>query len=137
MRTFLALCMALTAVWVALAAEGDKKPDPKIADPLQPNISVTPRVRPKGTPDESVTDRRADIRIDTTLVLIPVSVTDPLNRFVTGLEKENFKISEEKVDQEITQFSSEDAPFRSAWFSTPAAAWAPSSRSLVRPSRNS
>ncbi len=110
MRTFIAFCMAFTAVWVALAAEGDDKTDPKRADPLQPNISVTPRVRPKGSTDESVTDRKADIRIDTTLVLIPVSVTDPLSRFVTGLEKENFKISEEKVDQEITQFSSEDAP---------------------------
>ena len=93
MRTLLAACMALTAVWVALAAEGDDKNDPKRADPLQPNISVTPRVRPKGSADESVTDRKADIRIDTTLVLIPVSVTDPLSRFVTGLEKENFKES--------------------------------------------
>ena len=30
--------------------------------------------------------------------------------FVTGLDKENFKLTEDKVDQEITQFSSEDAP---------------------------
>jgi Ca-activated chloride channel homolog len=110
MRTFLAACMALTAVWVALAAEGDDKNDPKRADPLQPNISVTPRVRPKGSPDESITDRKSDIRVDTTLVLIPVSVTDPLSRFVTGLEKENFKVYEEKVEQEVSQFSAEDAP---------------------------
>jgi len=33
-----------------------------------------------------------------------------MSRFVTGLDKENFKLSEDKVDQEITQFSSEDAP---------------------------
>ena len=45
-----------------------------------------------------------------TLVLINVTVTDPLNRFVTGLEKEHFRLYEEKVEQEITQFSSEDAP---------------------------
>jgi VWFA-related protein len=37
-------------------------------------------------------------------------VTDPLNRFVTGLEKEHFKVFEDKVEQVITQFSSEDAP---------------------------
>jgi VWFA-related protein len=48
--------------------------------------------------------------VDSTLVLIPVTVTDPLNRFVTGLEKENFKIFEDKKEQEISQFSSEDAP---------------------------
>jgi VWFA-related protein len=53
---------------------------------------------------------RASIRVDSTLVLIPVTVTDPLNRFVTGLEKENFKLTEDKLPQEITQFSSEDAP---------------------------
>ena len=51
-----------------------------------------------------------DIRVDKTLVLINVTVTDPLNRFVTGLEKEHFRLYEEKVEQEITQFSSEDAP---------------------------
>ena len=48
--------------------------------------------------------------MDTTLVLIPVTVTDPLNRFVTGLEKENFRVFEDKIEQQIAQFSSEDAP---------------------------
>ena len=59
----------------------------------------------------SLRERRpVDIRVDKTLVLINVTVTDPLNRFVTGLEKEHFRLYEEKVEQEITQFSSEDAP---------------------------
>ena len=53
---------------------------------------------------------KADIRIDSNLVLIPVTVTDPMNRFVTGLEKENFKILEDHKEQDLTQFSSEDAP---------------------------
>src|SRR5882762_1199507 len=80
-------------------------------DGAPPTVSITPRVREKGLDNAaSITDRRSDIRVDTTLVLIPVSVTDPMSRFVTGLDKENFKISEDKVDQEITQFSSEDAP---------------------------
>ena len=80
-------------------------------DAGQPNVSITPRVREK-SPESgaSITDRRADIRVDTTLVLIPVTVTDPMSRFVTGLDKENFKLLEDKVEQEITQFSSEDAP---------------------------
>ncbi len=78
---------------------------------VDPKVSITPRSRtPAADPNESITDRRSDIRVDTTLVLIPVSVTDPMSRFVTGLDKENFKLSEDKVDQEITQFSSEDAP---------------------------
>ena len=39
-----------------------------------------------------------------------MTVTDPLNRFVTGLEKEHFRLFEDKVEQTIVQFSSEDAP---------------------------
>jgi Ca-activated chloride channel family protein len=54
--------------------------------------------------------RPVDIRVNKTLVLINVTVTDPLNRFVTGLEKEHFRLFEDKIEQEITQFSSEDAP---------------------------
>jgi VWFA-related protein len=42
--------------------------------------------------------------------LINVSVTDPLNRFVTGLDREHFKLWEENAEQKIVQFSSEDAP---------------------------
>ena len=55
--------------------------------------------RPK-TAREAEVLPKANIRVDTTLVLIPVTVTDPLNRFVTGLEKENFKIFEDKKEQD-------------------------------------
>jgi Ca-activated chloride channel homolog len=49
-------------------------------------------------------------RADTTLVLVPVSVTDPSNRYVLGLEKQDFHLFEDDVPQTITHFSSEDAP---------------------------
>ena len=39
-----------------------------------------------------------------------VSVTDPLNRLVTGLEKENFRVFEDNVEQEVVTLSSEDVP---------------------------
>src|SRR5204863_4988892 len=65
----------------------------------------------RNKPGEKTEPRpKANIRVDSTLVLIPVTVTDPMNRFVTGLEKENFKLFEDKQPQEISQFSSEDAP---------------------------
>jgi Ca-activated chloride channel family protein len=65
--------------------------------------------RPKPAPKTELLPK-ASIRVDSTLVLIPVTVTDPMNRFVTGLEKENFKVFEDKKEQEVKQFSSEDAP---------------------------
>ncbi|MBV9499394.1 MAG: VWA domain-containing protein, partial [Acidobacteriaceae bacterium] len=51
-----------------------------------------------------------NIRVDTTLVLIPVTVTDGSHRFVLGLEKKDFSLSEDGVSQKIAQFSGEDAP---------------------------
>jgi hypothetical protein len=44
------------------------------------------------------------------LVLIPVTVTDTLNRFVLGLQKEDFRLSEDGVEQNVALFSGEDAP---------------------------
>ena len=49
-------------------------------------------------------------RADSTLVLVPVSVTDPGNRYVLGLGRENFHLLEDGVEQNINHFSNEDAP---------------------------
>jgi VWFA-related protein len=70
-------------------------------------VAIEPRAANAGG---IATPARSKIRVDSTLVLIPVTVIDPFNRFVTGLEKENFKLFEENVEQQIKHFSSEDAP---------------------------
>jgi Ca-activated chloride channel family protein len=44
------------------------------------------------------------------LVLIPVTVTDDVNRFVLGLQKEDFQLFEDGVEQNVSLFSGEDAP---------------------------
>jgi VWFA-related protein len=74
---------------------------------LWAQVAIQPRARPS-IRAEAVP--KSNIRVDSTLVLIPVTVTDPMNRFVTGLEKENFKIFEAGKEQDLSQFSSEDAP---------------------------
>jgi Ca-activated chloride channel family protein len=50
------------------------------------------------------------LRVDTTLVQIPVAVTDSLNRFVLGLQKEDFHLFEDSIEQNVAHFSGEDAP---------------------------
>jgi Ca-activated chloride channel homolog len=70
-------------------------------------VTITPRAKPA---EPAVVLPRANIRVDTNVVLIPVTVTDPLNRFVTGLEQDSFKVSEDKAEQKIISFGSEDAP---------------------------
>jgi Ca-activated chloride channel homolog len=54
--------------------------------------------------------RPSSIRADVKLVLIPVTVTDPFERPVLGLDKKNFRVFEDRAEQKITQFFSEDAP---------------------------
>lgn len=52
----------------------------------------------------------ATFRAYSDLVLIPVTITDTLNRFVLGLEKKDFRLLEDGVEQDVTLFSGEDAP---------------------------
>jgi Ca-activated chloride channel family protein len=53
---------------------------------------------------------RNPIRTNVNLVLVPVTVTDTMNRIVVGLEPRNFQLYEDKQSQEIKHFSREDAP---------------------------
>jgi Ca-activated chloride channel homolog len=50
------------------------------------------------------------VHIDVELALVNVTVTDPYNRLVTGLEPDNFRVFENNVEQEIRYFSSEEVP---------------------------
>lgn len=98
-RVFL-LATVVPLLLIPLAAGADKPGN-------DAQVTIVPRPK-SGAPSEILP--KSNIRVDSTLVLIPVTVTDPLNRFVTGLEKENFRIFEDKTEQQVAQFSSEDAP---------------------------
>jgi Ca-activated chloride channel family protein len=108
MRLFWAIAFAGMSL-LPLSADDQVE---KRADPKAPTVSIQPRIRPSapGT-GETILDRRADLRIDTTLVLVPVSVTiAATGKLLTGLEKENFELTEDKAGQEIVSFGSEDVP---------------------------
>ena len=48
--------------------------------------------------------------VDVNMVVVNVTVTDPFDRIVTGLDQDNFQVYDEKVEQKIVAFSTEDAP---------------------------
>ena len=50
------------------------------------------------------------LKVDVDLVLVNATVTDSLNRYVSGLGQEHFQIWEDKLEQKIEYFSSEDNP---------------------------
>jgi VWFA-related protein len=82
-------------MWLAAALAGQQ-------------VKIEPRAKP--VPKQESSRRTPNIRVDTTLILVPVSVNDPLNRPVSGLERENFRVFEDKVPQPITQFAMDDEP---------------------------
>jgi Ca-activated chloride channel family protein len=50
------------------------------------------------------------LHMDVDLALVNVTVTDPYNRLVTGLDTDNFRIFEDNIEQELVTFSAEDVP---------------------------
>jgi Ca-activated chloride channel homolog len=85
--------LALLALGVALGLAGQ--------------ATLTPRPKP-APKEEKLPD--ANIRVSSTLILVPVTVNDPLNRPVSGLERENFRVFEDKVEQPISTFAMDDEP---------------------------
>jgi Ca-activated chloride channel homolog len=74
-------------------------------------IYASPRARQAdAAPKNTQSDTGLTLRVYTSLVLIPVSVTDAQNRFVLGLQKKDFQLFEDAVQQDIATFSGEDAP---------------------------
>jgi Ca-activated chloride channel family protein len=66
--------------------------------------------KPTAPPEEPSAKLGKPIRQEVELALVNVTVTDPYNRLVTGLEKENFRVYEDGAEQEIVNFSAEDVP---------------------------
>ena len=70
-------------------------------------VDIQPRPKPGAAEQKRPP---ASLRVDTNLVLVPVTVCDPLNRPVTGLEKEHFKVFDDRVEQTVTHFAMDDEP---------------------------
>ena len=74
-------------------------------------VSIEPRQKSRARDQTAQRDfPRTDLRVDSNLVLVPVEVSDPLNRPVSGLEKSDFHVFDEKVEQTIASFAMEDDP---------------------------
>ncbi|MGZ4821323.1 MAG: VWA domain-containing protein [Terriglobales bacterium] len=77
---------------------------------ITPRIASKPAASPDVSIDPSLKTHTKPLRSDVDLILVPVTVTDPMDRLVTGLEKNNFEVFEGKQKQQIHNLSSEDAP---------------------------
>ena len=80
------------------------------------DVHVVPRTpaetadKPANSIDPELQTHTVPIKKDVDLVLVPVTITDQMDRLITGLDKANFQLFEGKQQQEIRHFSTEDAP---------------------------
>jgi Ca-activated chloride channel homolog len=95
-----AVCGALPLLVLGQNSIEDVHIQPRLAPPAVTEPDIDPALKAHAKPFKS--------RVD--MVLVPVTITDPLNRLVTGLDRANFNLFEGKDQQEIKTFSSEDAP---------------------------
>jgi Ca-activated chloride channel homolog len=108
--------LVLGALLAANRAGGQDDPLNKVH--VNPPASTTPATgAPAGAEAPAATGTAATrarpgalIRMNVEMVLVPITVTDPMNRLVTGLEKEDFQVYENNGEQKIASFASEDAP---------------------------
>jgi VWFA-related protein len=68
-------------------------------------VVIAPRARPR-----PASDSKPLLRIDASLVLVPVHVTTTSGALVDGLARESFRVLEDRVEQKISSFATEDAP---------------------------
>lgn len=66
------------------------------------------------TPVEETKDEGLIVSMNTTQVVLNVTVTDINEKFISGLKAENFKIFEDRTAQKIVSFGVEETPFTAA-----------------------
>jgi Ca-activated chloride channel homolog len=98
--SFNSLYIACTSLWFCSAGMAFQKPSGSDRVTIATRAAVRPATELSP----------AHLRVDTSLVLVPVHVSTPLGVSVTDLNKTNFKVFEDNVEQAITHFSKDDAP---------------------------
>ena len=116
------LCLALLCVGFENALAQSRRVTPSSSTSGKPNQRPEPKPTPTPEPqnvadandpsDQMPVDPSDEvIRVDTQLVTIPVKVSDRKNRFFGGLKKEDFRVFEDDIEQEVALFSNEEQPF--------------------------
>lgn len=81
------------------------------AKPAAPEPAATPTPTPAASATPPIPeDPNGPVRIKTDLVTLTLTVTDPYGRYVSGLGKSNFSITDNNQEQDITYFSDSDSP---------------------------
>ncbi len=106
----LGVSCALPVPAVAQTDVNDVHVMPREVKPHEAEKAKTEEIASETVVPASLNTHIRPLKVAVDLVLVPVTITDPMNRLVTGLEKDNFQLFEGSSKEEIKSFSSEDAP---------------------------
>ena len=100
--------------------QNPQTPSPTTTNPSRPPVlgganrapgerPSAPSAAPSNAPED--VDAGDVIRVNTTLVTLPVSVMDRSGKYIPNLRKEDFRLWEDGVEQDVAFFASVDKPF--------------------------
>lgn len=105
------LCLALLYFGVpAIAQESPLDAVHTAAPPPAAPKDNRPPITGADVATKATSSQGRAIQVNADLVLVPLTVTDPQNRLVTGLERTNFALFDNNAPQTIKSFATEDAP---------------------------
>jgi len=121
-RCFVALLLVAGFVWALNSSSSAQSGRKGLPPPSSQNEGQFPKDsekekssnRPLADSTPVTVDENGTIKMDTSLVTIPVSVMDRDGKFVPFLKKRDFRIYEDGVEQDIESFNSVETPFHVA-----------------------
>lgn len=130
MKKFIVVLTGLCFLSLSVAAQTGRATRPRVVitpipqtnSPSQPTNRQPPVLvgdtkksgqtnAPTKTAEPAVEEDDEVIKVETNLVTFPVSVLDREGRFISGLQKQDFQIFENGVEQKIDEFASVEQPF--------------------------
>ncbi len=111
MRLRLGLLAAALLLCFAASGHAQESPlDQVHTAPPPPPKDAGPVISGSDVAAKATSSKGSSILVNADLVLVPLTVTDPQNRLVTGLDKDNFQLFDSSTQQTIKSFATEDAP---------------------------
>ena len=116
--TLFSLLLAGSICSVPMAIHGQEviplppPPPPNTLPKLRPAVTPVPTPAPKPTPEvEPEFDENDTVRVSTNLITVPAEVMDRSGRYIGNLRKEDFRLFENGVEQEVAYFAPVEQPF--------------------------
>lgn len=110
---FITVCLnTVTAIAQTPAPETPQEPTLQSIGPPPPlpTPKPTPSVAPTPEPEPEIEENDV-VRVSTDLITVPAEVMDRSGRFIGNLTKNDFRIFENGVEQELSYFASVEQPF--------------------------